>query len=371
MKLQYVIQPWRSEQYVQLFHRAFAAGTYAEFYAAVAYATTGGVRILEEVLRDGFGEQWPEIRKRWLVGIDWCRTDPPALDRLAAFPHSSLRAPNAHFLLSRQGCRAETPYHPKVFILRVEETSAIICGSGNLSVSGLTRSCECGSLLLIDHSVPDDAGVPRELDRLLAWFEDAWRGASPLDADVAVRYRKRCRSLVKQGVAAPTEDDAPPPQPARRGRRRGLSEKQIHALHTFDHLWIEAGTLGSNLSRGIPGNQLGMTPYTRVFFGTPVSDVQPNTEVDRITLIWDGQEYADRTLKFGHNGMDILNVPPTGERGLLYYEGKTLLFTRRSDGTFEFTVGSESEKRRWRAKSARARLAYRMSGKDQRQWGVF
>ena len=48
---------------------------------------------------------------------------------------------------------------------------------------------------------------------------------------------------------------------------------------------------------------------------------------------------------FGNNYMDKLNLPIPGDEGPDRYEGTTLLFERRSDGSFEMTVGSSAEVR--------------------------
>jgi hypothetical protein len=54
-------------------------------FAAVAYATVGGVSIIENIFREEFGtKNWDSMSKQWLVGIDWCRSDPRALSQLEA-----------------------------------------------------------------------------------------------------------------------------------------------------------------------------------------------------------------------------------------------------------------------------------------------
>ena len=157
--------------------------------------------------------------------------------------------------------------------------------------------------------------------------------------------------------------------PTSHGHRRPLSEAQIRGLRTFGNLWVQAGALGANLGRGQPGNQLDMTRYMRVFFGVPATEVPPNAELDRVTLVWDGERHPDRTLKFGENGMDKLNVPPAGERGRMFYRGKALLFSRRSDGAYDYAVGDERQAAEWERKSRTQGQQYAMPGG--RKWGLF
>jgi hypothetical protein len=338
-------------------------------YAAVAYATWGGVDALDKVLCHEPSTGWDDVQKQWLVGIDWCRSEPSALSRLAALTNSAVKVPNGEYLASQSGCHPAIPYHPKLFVLRGEEVSAVICGSGNLSRSGMMKGCECGSLFLVDHGAGAMTEGQQQLARIVEWFRDAWNNASLFDTSLRIRYEERCKELLKQGKATPTEDDAVPALPPARGRGKALSDDQIRALRTFDNLWIEAGALGANLGRGIPGNQLDMTRHTRVFFGAPVADAEPNAALGQITLIWDGYIHTDRTLKFGENGMDKLNVPPAAERGPLYYRGKTLLFTRQPDATYNFSVGDARQAAAWQRLSLRSGLSYRMPGG--RRWGVF
>src|SRR5947209_6941217 len=90
----YVSQPSGGTNYLSLFRLALDTARFSRFDAAVAYATVGGVESLDDTLQRGVGGQWPHIKKRWLVGIDWCRTEPLAFDRLASMPRSRVRIPS-------------------------------------------------------------------------------------------------------------------------------------------------------------------------------------------------------------------------------------------------------------------------------------
>jgi hypothetical protein len=356
---EYVVQT-AARQYVELFDTAFSSGNYTQFRAAVAYASFSGVHVLNKRIVAQIGSSWRRLDKRWLVGIDWCRSDPSALERLDAMPASNVRIPNGNMLVQTPGCRPRQPFHPKLFILLGSKSCAIICGSGNLSANGLTGGCECGSVFRFK------SRVHPELVSLQRWFNRAWRTADRFDV-IEAAYKARCDAMLRRGTAVPIEDDVPPPEPTAR-RTRGLTEQQLRQFRTYDNFWIEAGGLGSNLGPGIPGNQLDATRYTRVFFGAPATDIPPNEIIDHITLVWSGVRHHDRTLKFGDNGMDKLNVPPAGSRGRLFYRGKTLLFTRLRDGAFDFTVGDNSDRRTWRRRSQRLNAFYHVGP---REWGLF
>lgn len=366
MKPTYIVQTSRGAKYEALFQAAISGVEYRRLDVAVAYATIGGVRALEKMLTVAIGDdRWQAIKKRWLIGIDWCRTDPPALRRLAAMPNSEVRVPDGKRLIKSTGCVPRDTFHLKLFVLDGAVHTAIICGSGNLSANGLGRGCECGSAWVTEAK---RRSQPEETKSIVKWFAVAWKDAARLK-DIYDGYARIVRATVRKRRAAPTEDDTRPPDLPRTSHRKSLTEEQIRQLRSFDNFWIDAGPLGANLGHGIPGNQLDMKRFTRAFFGARVEDVKANTEIDKITLIWGKQINEARTLRFGDNGMDKLNVPPAGRRGVLFYRGKTLLFSRRADGAFSFEVGDAKMRAKWMKRSRKQGVVHRLS--SQRQWGLF
>src|SRR5262245_61424334 len=139
--MRYLVQTRTGQRYTELFDFAVQAAPFEEFACAVAYATVGGVRMLEQTLESRLGQGWTRMRKRWLVGIDWCRSDPPALKRLAAMPNSQIKIPNGSSLVESAGCTPRDTFHPKLFVFLAPNAYALICGSGNLSANGLSRGC--------------------------------------------------------------------------------------------------------------------------------------------------------------------------------------------------------------------------------------
>jgi hypothetical protein len=211
----------------------------------------------------------------------------------------------------------------------------------------------------------------QQLVKLLSWFDATWKEADSYD-ELKDAYVNRCKQLLqKRDMFVPTEDDLTPDEFTRvRVQRKPLSELQIRQLQTYDNFWIEAGALGGNLGPGKPGNQLDMTRYTRVFFGFPAIDIALNKIIGHVTLIWNDKAYRERTIKFGNNGMDKLNVPPAGDYGPLFYKNKAFLFTRNVDGSFLFNVDENEDFAKWRKLSKELNAYYTMSPSG-REWGLF
>lgn len=365
MASRHLVQRSVGPRYTDLFRHALVDRQYADLAGAVAYATVGGVAILEKVLSDATGPSWPGLRKRWLVGVDWCRSDPPALARLSQLPTSEVRVPGGAAIVTRAGCSPSVTFHPKLYLLSGDQAQAVICGSGNLSANALLRGCECGHLLTEDRGPgPDSDPHVTELSR---WFEEAWDAGTPYDS-IADAYERRCIARIRSGALAPTEDDEPPPLAGGGSPRAALTDQQLRELRTFPQLWVEAGALGANLGQGRPGNQLDMKRFTRVFFGVAPLDVPNDTELRRVTLIWRGEPYPDRTLRYANNGMDKLNVPPVADPR--FYENKTLLLRRRDDGSFDFEVGGARLRKDWLRRSRTGGAVYTMSP-GRRRWGLF
>ena len=225
INIKYVVQQWPDQPYADLFKIALQNGKYNQMFAAVAYATVGGVRVLEKTLREELDtNSWNTMSKQWLVGIDWCRSDPRALAQLGAFKRSHVKIPNGLQIVSRLGCLPKKTYHPKLYIFQGKDTSAIICGSGNLSANGLTKGCECGSLLLSRSS------GNQELNKLLSWFRTTWKDADPY-CDLMATYVNRCKeSFKKTNIFVPTDDDVTPETFNNRVQKKLLSELQIRQL---------------------------------------------------------------------------------------------------------------------------------------------
>src|SRR5437016_4622175 len=65
---------------------------YTQFRGGVAYATFSGCGILVQELRRI--SCWKKSYKRWLISIDYGRTEPDAMKYLAEIPNTEIRIPN-------------------------------------------------------------------------------------------------------------------------------------------------------------------------------------------------------------------------------------------------------------------------------------
>ena len=234
----YVSQP--DHEYLGLVDMATKAGTFDSISGAFAYGSSVGVSLLTGRLEEEM-PKYASSRKQWLVGMDWCRSEPRAFDLLAAVPKSAVRVPDGAFVVERQGCTPRRPWHPKVLVLRGPDSVAVMAGSGNLSRNGLTSGSEVGCITVVIEARNAMERTMRDACLEVAgWFDSVWRKATPLNrvsAEYIQRYRK-----VAQGQPTLTDEDALPG-----AERRGWSEERVRKVRTAGHLWIDAG---SNPNRG-------------------------------------------------------------------------------------------------------------------------
>lgn len=338
----------------------------------VAYAATGGVRLLEE--RFSQDQKWQTLPKRFLVGIDWCRSDPLALDAIAAFPSSSLRIVNGDEVVQIAGCRPARSYHPKGFVFTRDWPSdggsiGCLLGSGNLSRNGLSYGRELDIWMSADSS--GDVEVVDALTDILGWFETLWAGATKY-SKIRAAYRQRFEANQRADSRATTDDDSVPSTIV---RQRGLRAADLVVLRSFDNLWVDAGSMYSNLGQGRSGNQLELKRYTRVFFGFPAHDLPRNSSIGSIDIIFKNTVHSDRHLRYGDNHMDKIDLPVPGSQAPLDYRDETILFTRTvaTGGRvrFEMQLAGSGERSAWRTKSRLASTLFRFGGSSAREFGVF
>ena len=319
--------------------------------AAVAYATHSGVADLSDAL--SHLPRWQKTKKQWLVGIDYCRSDPLALEHLRTLPKSSVRIFDGKFVSTRAGCVPRHSFHPKAYLLIGSSKSAAVVGSGNLSRTGLRLGIEAAA------AVHNDTAIAH----LRTWFRNQWSSATPLDS-IEKPYRARYDSTENRQYPQASEDDAAP-ESASRGTQ--LNPHQLRKLRVCRYLWIDAGNVTRNRGRKLPGNQLMMKRNSRVFFGFVAKDLPPDSAIGEVVIEWHGRRYAGRTLRFGNNSMDILAlpVPEEGEA----YDRKTLHFEQVDVRVFKLKVGSRTDVRRWKRRSDAIDGILPM--RSERQWGVY
>ena len=320
----------------------------------MAYATQSGVAELCNAMGDVEG--WGSAGKRWLVGIDHCRSDPVALMGLQRLGESEVRIHDGQYVVGRLGCVPRASFHPKLYIFHGRVGVEAVVGSGNLSCTGLTRGVEAGVLVGCERA---------ELDSVLEWFNGLWAASTPLD-EVVERYTAACDATENRRAPAPVEEDEVP-ENATGGRH--LSAVQLRKLRVCRHLWIHAGRLHKNRGPGRPGNQLMMKRNSRVFFGFPAADLDPDTLVGRAAITYGGRELDDCSLRFSNNSMDVLTLPVPGDGGPPAYDEQVLCFRRTGVRCFELSVGSTGDGEKWRRRSERVSSAFRMT--SGRAWGVY
>ena len=346
----------RDDQYLEMIRTAVETTQPNRLFAAVAYATHTGVAELDHAL--GELEPWRTATKRWLVGIDNCRSDPVALKHLNDSQRSDVRIFDGRLVSSRAGCIPRNSYHPKAYLLQGAERSAVVVGSGNLSRTGLRWGVEAAAKVSASDNAP--------FTDMLAWCRRNWRDATPFE-EIEEQYGKQYESAQNRRNPAVSDDDAVPESAfARTGQ---LRPNELRKIRVCRHLWIEAGKLHLNRGPGRPGNQLMMKRNSRVFFGFAASDLAPNSPLGNVAIRFGEHLRPVCQMRFSDNSMDVLTLPVPGEEGPEAYDQRTLHFTRVGVREFNLSIGTPVEVRKWKRRSATIDGSYKM--KSGRQWGVY
>ncbi len=342
--------------YAELIRNAYDVANPTRMRAAMAYATHSGVAELVDLLGVP-PSTWNQVRKKWLVGIDFCRSDPIALTHLNRLKRSELRVFDGEFVVNRRGCVPRTSFHPKLFEFRGEERSAVVAGSGNLSRTGLRIGVEAGIYVSRVNAA--------DVEALDGWFDRQWSRATPIDTILSL-YEYRHRDSDNRRNPVPTEDDV---APASANLQAHLGPAELRKLKTCTHLWIQAGNLHANRGSNQPGNQLMMKRNTRVFFGFPAIDLPTDTAIGNIAIEYQGNLRSDCSLRFSNNSMDVQTLPIPGTEGPAKYDQETICFERIGVRRFRLLIGNSREKSRWKRASRAIDGAFKM--KSGREWGVF
>jgi HKD family nuclease len=344
-----------SREYADVIGDACRSTRPTKVFAAVAYATHSGVAELSQVM-NGIPE-WRSAHKRWLVGIDYCRSDPKALEHLERLNRSTVRVHDGQFVSGRPGCTPRVSYHPKLYIFTRGDESSTVVGSGNLSLTGLRIGIEAAASIRGDRAT--------EVQGALRRFDKMWRGATPV-GDIADVYEQRYTTLDNRTHPAPVEDDAAPPSAGTHGQ---LTPEQLRQLRVCENLWIEAGNLHENRGAGRPGNQLMLKRNSRVYFGFQAQELDIDTTIGSVSIRFGAHVRDDCSLRFSNNSMDVLTLPIPGQGGPPAYDQQTLLFKRIGVRRFDVSIVTGNAKATCKTKSKKIGAAFRMT--SGREWGVF
>jgi hypothetical protein len=367
---QYVTQPSGGINYLSLFDAALQQRPFDAFDVAVAYATVSGVKELTRKCKGVAGGEWESMEKRWLVGIDYCRTEPIAIEMLANERNSTVKVHDGTAVVRRLKCTPLLPFHPKAFLFRSDTATAIVSGSGNLSRNGLTKGHEVGSVLVVRDPLNHQERAAHDVCLgVRTWFEQLWTPATAASR-VLPTYSSIFESVDHLRSPVPTDDDAGDTEWLSTGSHRGaLTVEQLRQLRACKHLWIEAGTLTKNRGPRRPGNQLMLSRMTRVFFGFTSTDVERDTTIGSVSICFGSHRRDDCSLRFSNNAMDVLGLPIPGEGGPVKYDDEYLHFERMSDGAFNLTLGTASQHRKWGQASSAIEGSHAM--RSGRAWGVY
>lgn len=321
---------------------------YNRFRAAVAYATVTGCAKL--VQRIEAARHWLRSEKRWLISIDFGRTEPKALEFLAALPKAEVRIPFGARVVARGGFAPIVPFHPKVYAVDdgCNRVFGTFVGSGNLTASGLLTGSESGVLAYwLDPTAAEKKAMASAYDHM-SWFDEAWGRSDPL-ADVIGEYKRNW----KKSKPPFEEDNSEAVELYAEGAGRVISGKSAVAFASAKALWVEIGELYKNRGAGQSGNQVDLPRGCRVFFGFPATTVARNTVFGDVMLQNDGFSPVRCSVRFGNNQMDKVNLPVPGTDGPATYDNSILMFERKTRGAgglarFRIVIGSRTKLEQWK-----------------------
>ncbi len=333
-----------------------------EYYAAVAYATLSGCRIICEQLRNA--SEWLGCGKKWLISIDFGRTEPDALEYLAELPQAEVRIPNGKTVLQTAGFIPPVVFHSKAHLSRGGSSRkalaplGVFIGSANLTGSGLTNGYECG--VMERWTAPltrSDRRAMHDVLRNLTLLEGLWHAADPLD-EILPTYR---RIWSQSPPPAKIVDEEPIPDTGSDG-----DILRPDLLARAQGLWAEVEELYKNRGRYEAGNQLDLPRGARVFFGFPPDAVPRNTIFGNVVITCEGYDPVVRSMRFGNNMMDKINLPVPGKAGPKTYDHSFLLFERNGIDAlgrpvFGLRLGKASDVKKWK-KAAKGHADAKMAG---------
>lgn len=327
---------------------------------SVAFASWKGCQNLHKHLADS-ARSWISARKRWLVSIDFGQTSPDALTFLAQLRNSKVRISDGVALLN-SALVPKRAFHPKTFVLTGNEKSlapelAIVSGSANLTYGALNTNAE-HVFVSRRWGEPDahDQPVLDALSRFRRWWELAWSTATPYSDDFIGQY---------EAIYKPAKQLQDAEELSGSFGRPGdtvveLDEGARWAASKF--FWIEVGKLYKNRGPKRAGNQLDCRRGTRVFFGFPPNAVATNTVLGHIAIAYTGKPAQLRSVKFGDNAMDKVNLPVPGESGPESYDDSVLHFERTARDRYALSKHPVSTAEKWASKSKRQGLSYSLAG---------
>ena len=154
-----------------------------------------------------------------------------------------------------------------------------------------------------------------------------WRGPVPL---LMSQYKAKRKKLRVRGAAEETTDAVKKylADPAS-SEVTGPLAVQLAAAQA---LWVKTETLYQNLPARNVGNQLDTPRGTRVFFGFSPAQVARNHVFGNVEIQVVGFASVARSVRYGNNMMDKVNLPIPGRDGPANYDHAVLIFDRAGTG---------------------------------------
>ena len=357
----------RGEKSIDRLVKLASSHSYECVDVAVAYASTAGVDQFEKKVL-GALQNAEDVEKRWLVSIDFGQSHPDALERLLTMPGSQLRVPDGQRLLTAK-LMPQQCFHPKTYLFRqkppLREPASFLTGSANLTLGGMYGNTEQGvSASVWGKMRPQDTRALRIVTDISAWWDFAWVRADVVDHAFINAYRKlQYKSPVIQDL-----DKTSIELTTQKPTEVSLSDSASWA--SSNRFWIETGQLYKNNGANKPGNQLDCRAGTRVFFGFPPDTVPRNTIFGNTVLQFKGCIPVLRSVRYGNNQMDKVNLPmPGGNTGPATYDHQCLLFTRTGMGRFSMCFVTPKQQTTLRNRSKKLGLFYKLGNQNGREYG--
>lgn len=275
-----------------------------EFFGCYAYATQSGFRAFELAFGSDF---WLSTSSRWLLGIDYGRTDPRALREIAQRKNTDVRIFDGAWVVNQERFSPRRDFHAKLSIMEntKAKASGMVLGSGNFSYNGLKRSVEAGA----SYIVKSDQKRKKQIFPVKQPFENFWKISTPL-VDVLEDYELRKVEFTSESDSKKAKDHA-------------------SAGKCF---WIEAGYVTKNRGEGSPGNQIFFPKGFREFFGFKSKAVEEkNSIIGSVTFTTLVGPSVTNNLRLNRNGMEKISLPIPETHGFGVYDGKVLVFERTGD----------------------------------------
>lgn len=326
---------------------------------AVAYSTRSGcVRLVERISNRIGRAQWDRIQKQFITSLDFGLTDPGALEFLSGLPGSTVYIANPE-VATRPRFQPSKAYHPKIYLFDEAAHSGYVVGSANLTNSALISNTE---VVAVGEETPQNS----------TW-NDLWAelriDTMPLTDTILGDYRRSWRRPSRRLVAPDPSPAAPTIRPGEKSVFWDVIAAGTLAPMTFNHFWVEAGSMSSGGSH----NQLELPRGANRFFGfnhSVYGAAHVTIGLPRLTLR--RNTWTDRPLTWhGNNKMERLNLPTTTQGGFDYRN--TAVLFRRHAGGFEINVApwDDDTAIAWRAASQALNTVYRLGGRGSRICGLF